>query len=338
MVSVASILAGARRVTDDIDTEVRWVVHGLLAEGGRAMIVAPPKAGKTSTITDLAWALASGEAFLRQSTHLPSDRTVHVIDLEMTAAQSMEWHRKRAAGAPREVADRVLVSALRGHISDADFTDAEVRAVWIEALRQQKCGILIIDCLAPLIAAAGLDENSASEVQKLLAGIDEVAYEAGLLGVITAHHAGKGAGTRGSSALDGSGDSIWRLSRQRRGRLKVTVTGRDTSGTYSGFLAADSGRVIIDSWTDIDGVEDRVVHDSPDTTPEAMSVPSFDATRDFILEELADKGTLTRRAFRNRSGYQDAIDGLIEEGRVVEDTSERGKKSLRLAEDVPMAA
>lgn len=338
MVSVASLLAGARRVTDDVDVKLRWVVHGLLPEGGRAMLVAPPKAGKTSTLTDLAWAMAAGETFLRQSTHLPEDRTVHVIDLEMTQAQAISWHRKRAAGVDSSVSERVLVSALRGHVGDADFTVPEVRAAWVEALRQTRCGVLIIDCLAPIIAAAGLDENSASEVQKLLVGIDEVAREAGLLGVVTAHHAGKGAGTRGSSVLDGSGDSIWRLSRKRSGRLHVSVSGRDTAGEYAGRFSTDSGRVVIDSWEGIEGVPDHIQDDTPDTTPAATTVPAFDSTRDYILDELADKGTLTRRDFRNRRGYQEAIDGLIEDGRVVEDIGEKGRRTLRLAEDAPLAA
>lgn len=340
MVSVASIMAGARRVTDNIDTEVRWVVNGLLAEGARAMIVAPPKAGKTSVVTDLAWSLAAQHHFLRQSTNLPESKTVHVIDLEMTAAQSMAWHRTRSAHVPPEVADRVMISHMRGHIADCDFTQPEVREAWVEALKKTSCGVLIIDCLAPLIAAAGLDENSASEVQKLLAGIDEVAYEAKLLGVITVHHAGKGSGTRGSSALDGSGDSIWRLRRASKGRLTIEVTGRDTAGRYSGRLA-DSGRVIIDSWSDIEGVPDHVEEGTPDTTPAAATVPKVDATQAYIVERLtkaSSEETLTRRSFRNRSGYQEAIDGLISDGRVVESVTNKGKKSLRLAEEMQLAA
>ena len=128
------------------------------------------------------------------------------------------------------------------------------------------------------------------------------------------------------------------MSRKRRGRLHVSVSGRDTSGEYSGRFSADSGRVVIDSWEGIDGVPDHIQDDAPDTAPAATTVPAFDSTRDYILDELADKGSLTRRAFRNRVGYQEAIDGLIEDGRVVEDIGEKGRRTIRLAEDAPLAA
>ena len=321
MVSVATLMANSWRVTDNIDSEVRWLVHGMLPVGGRAMLVAPPKAGKTTTVVDLVWALASGDSFLTNTTSLPQDRSVVVVDLEMTEAQAASWHRKRAQSFGQDVTDRVIVHSLKGAHGQADFSDSEIVDTWIDYLRAVHAGVLVIDCLAPLIAAAGLDENVASDVQRLLIGIDRIAKEAGLLGVVTVHHAGKGAGTRGSSALDGSGDSIWRLNKQKgRGRMRVVVTGRDTSGTYYGRLT-DTGHIDLIGWEDIEGVPDKTPP-SESSKPAGAKATEFAGARGYVMSKLeaaaAEGREIKRRDLRGNPQAKDAINELIEEGVIVE--------------------
>lgn len=186
--------------------EVAWRVEGWFPAGGRVVMAAQAKAGKTLTAANLVRSLVDGVPFLGREVVTPLVGRVAVIDFEMTERQIDEWYRALDVAA----ADRVLVVSMRGKAHGFDLRDDQLRAEWVQLLLEHQVEFVVWDCLRPVLDALGLDENR--DATKMLNAFDRLLLEAGRLEALVVHHMGHGnERARGDSGIIGWGDANWKL-------------------------------------------------------------------------------------------------------------------------------
>ncbi|MEV4158992.1 bifunctional DNA primase/polymerase [Nonomuraea dietziae] len=192
------------------DEPARYRIDGLWPVGGRVMLAAQFKAGKTTLVANLLRALADGEAFLgKHAVDQPGGRIV-VIDDELDERMLRRWLREQGIAH----ADRVAVLPLRGRVSTFDILEEETRARWAQILREAEASIVILDCLAPVLDALGLSEDK--EAGQFLTAFDEMLVLANVAEAVVVHHMGHtGERTRGASRLRDWPDVEWRLVRDK---------------------------------------------------------------------------------------------------------------------------
>lgn len=206
MTNLAQRLAGPR-------PEIRWRIEDMWPHGGRVNLVAAPKTGKTTMVLNIARALTEGGEFLGtyDTEPLPDNDeqpTMVIFDFEMTEGQILDWYESHALEHP----ERIEIVPLRGFASQFDFLTPETR----DKLVQKYSGAhtYVLDPIGPVLSALGLEENSNSEVQRLLTGWDEfVRLLGGRESMVVVHAGHNGERARGASAFLGSGDAIWTMVR-----------------------------------------------------------------------------------------------------------------------------
>lgn len=199
-----------------------WLVEGLLGRAGKSLFTAPAKAGKTTTMGSLVYALTQGEHFLGQF-RVEKPQRVTIIDTEMTPRKHVEW--LKSAGVNPELVNAFY---LRGKAHSVDIRSEAAQVRWAKVLRNIGTDVLIIDPLSPILAGLGLDENTSGDVQAYLAGVDALITQADLAGAIVVHHHGhSGERGRGSSAFLGWPDAIWTLVKDDNDVRYFAALGRD---------------------------------------------------------------------------------------------------------------
>ncbi len=191
---------------------VRFRIAGLLPTGARALLAAQFKAGKTTMRDNLVRSLADGTPFLDEFAIEPLEdgRTVVVIDNEMSRGQLRRWLADQGIGRPEIV--RVVV--LRGQVGKFNLIDPYTRAAWADHLRSANAGLVIFDCLRPVLDALGLSEDKDSG--KFLTAFDALLHQAGVDEAVVVHHMGhSGERSRGDSRLRDWPDVEWRLVREQ---------------------------------------------------------------------------------------------------------------------------
>jgi len=187
------------------DEEVEYRVDGLLLRGGRALLAAQFKAGKTTLTGNLVRCLADGERFLGRF-DTEQVRRVTLIDTELTPRTIQRWLRDQGIRHP----EAVSVLPIRGAVSSFNILDTRVRARWVEMIRGSE--VLILDCLRPVMDALGLDEHR--DAGRLLVAFDELMAEAGVEEGFVVHHMGhSGERARGDSRILDWPDAIWKIVR-----------------------------------------------------------------------------------------------------------------------------
>lgn len=231
-VSLRALLAEPRNAT-------KYRVEGLWPAGGKIMLTAQKKSGKTTMVGNLLRCLVDGDPFLARTAPYrpgewrtergggyavsePTGRPVVLLDFEMTHDMLAEWLEDQ-----RIVhVDDVHVQLMRGRLWD--IRDDDVLRQWADYLRSIDAGTLLVDPIGPVMGALGINENDNSEVNHYLSALDRLAREAGLdeHGII--HHAGHGEEqrARGASAFLGWPDAIWQLTRDGEARF-LSAEGRD---------------------------------------------------------------------------------------------------------------
>ena len=192
-----------RELLDESDEPVRWRIETLWPEGGRVILSAQQKSGKTTFVGNVLRSLADGDPFLGKYATEPVQR-VTVIDNELNRGMIRSWLRDQGIRKP----DRVELVPMRGQMSSFTILDAAGRARWAELLRGSD--VLVFDCLRPALDALGLDENH--DAGRFLEALDALAAEAGIAEVFAVHHMGhKGERSRGDSRIQDWPDANWRL-------------------------------------------------------------------------------------------------------------------------------
>lgn len=190
------------------DEATRYRIEGLWPSGGHVLLAAQYKAGKTTMVHNLVRSLVDGAPFLGQFDTAPVSGRVVVLDFEMPEAEARRWLRDTGI----ERADAVMYMNLRGRAAAFDPTDPACRAEWAELLRTVGCEVLVVDCLAPIATALGLDEKDG--LGPLVDSLTTLGTEAGGAEVLLIHHMGHNhERARGDSRLLGWPDALWTVAR-----------------------------------------------------------------------------------------------------------------------------
>lgn len=189
--------------------EVTWRVRDWLPAGGRAVLSAQYKSGKTTMVGNLLRCLVDGDPWLGRWQVEPVAGRVVVLDLEMSRGQLRGWlGDQRIRGA-----DRVVVVPLRGAAASLDLLDPATLTQWAQRLRSWDASVVVLDCLRPLMDALGLDESR--DAGRLLTALDELLRVAQVPEALVVHHMGHTSErARGDSRIRDWPDVEWRLVRQ----------------------------------------------------------------------------------------------------------------------------
>jgi hypothetical protein len=263
------------------DEERRWLVDGLLPQGGLSLLAAKPKVGKSTLARCLCASVAAGEPWLGAVT-----RTGPVLYLGLEEKREEVKRHFRSLGVG---ADAPLLVYVELPPQDA-----------IEQLRQsvavERPALVVVDGLFRLIRAA--DANAYAELYAKLTPLLALARESSAHVLLT-HHEGKGAGDRdgqdgvlGSTAIVGTVDVTFALRKERAtGRRTIQSTtryGEDLAERV--LLMDDAGRVTLG---DTREVQERA--DAKRSIMEALAGKAEPMTED-SLEDLVKAKTGTFRS------------------------------------------
>lgn len=185
------------------DEEQRWIVDGLLSAGGKFLLAAQRKAGKTTMVGNLVRSLVDGTPYLGRFATEPVGR-VMVLDIEMNRSDLRRWYRDLGPRNP----EGVTLLPMRGKASTFNILVPKVRARWVEIIRG--FDVVILDCLRPFLDALGLDENH--DAGRFLEAFDALMTEAGVPSYGIVHHMGHGGErSRGDSRIIDWPDAVWNL-------------------------------------------------------------------------------------------------------------------------------
>lgn len=193
------------------DVELEWRVDGLLVKGGRVLLTAPHKVGKSTLVAELMRTIADGGDFLGRFGVQRAKRIV-LFDNELDPRMLRSWLRDHGI----EKTKRIEIVSLRGHVSDFDILTAEGRRRW--AAHVGRCDVVIVDCIRPILDALGLDENrdggrftvALDELLALIGPEEGVSPEC-----VAVHHTGHGGErSRGDSRFLDWPDATWRIARE----------------------------------------------------------------------------------------------------------------------------
>jgi len=221
---------------------VKYRIDGLWPSGGKVLMTAPAKAGKTTMVGNLVRCLADGVPFLAQPGPVAAGeflvqaagraveplagRRVFLLDFEMTRDMLREWLRDQQV----THADGVEVELMRGRAWDP--RDDAQRRTWATHLRAVNAAVLIVDPIGPVLSALGIDESDSTGVGQVLWALDALAHEAGVDELFVVHHTGhEGERARGTSGFQGWPDAIWEMVKDKSieggGRRALRASGRD---------------------------------------------------------------------------------------------------------------
>ncbi|GII63562.1 hypothetical protein Skr01_36470 [Sphaerisporangium krabiense] len=192
------------------DEPVAYRVQGLWPKGGRVVLAAQFKAGKTTMVGNLLRSLVDSTPFLGKFDVEPFAGKVVLLDDELDEGMVRRWLRDQRV---QNTAAAAVVS-LRGRLSSFDLLDPQTRSEWAADLRAAGATVVILDCLAPILDALGLSEDK--EAGRFLVAFDEMLKEAGVQEAVLVHHMGhQGERSRGASRLRDWPDVEWRLVREK---------------------------------------------------------------------------------------------------------------------------
>lgn len=187
------------------DEPVYYRVEGMMPLGGRTLLAAQAKAGKTTLVGNLVRCLVDDDLFLDTAFVMPAKRVV-LLDDEMSREQIKRWMRLQGI----KNAGAIDLVSLRGKVSTFNILDPRTRSMWAKKIAG--ADVLVVDCLRPILDALGLSEDK--DAGRFLVALDALADEAGVTDVVLVHHMGHGAErSRGDSRLLDWPDANWEITR-----------------------------------------------------------------------------------------------------------------------------
>ncbi|RBO87225.1 bifunctional DNA primase/polymerase-like protein [Micrococcus sp. KT16] len=291
------------------DDEASWLLEDLWPLGGRVMLTAPAKGGKTTMMGNLVRTLADGAPFLDRFAPVNLSETggrVVLLDTEMTEGHLARWLRAVKVRHP----ERVRVVSLRGRVQTLDPTEPANRAQWARILAGAQT--VILDPVGPVLAALGLEENSSTDVGGFFTGWDALMAEAGVQNSLIVHHHGhSGERARGSSKFADSCDALWTLVRDGDATdapRYFKAMGRDVD-VSEGRLEFDAGTRHL-SYTEGNRTQDRQTERLDDLVPKVV---------DYVTAHPGVSGAGIEAAFPARAAeVRAARQHALETGQIVE--------------------
>jgi len=285
------------------DEEVAHRVARLWPTGGRVVLAAQNKAGKTTLVGNLLRALADGEPFLGRFPVARARRVV-LVDDELDERMLRGWLREQRIATETAVE----LVPLRGRLSAFNILDPATRSRWARSIGT--ADILLLDCLRPALDALALSEDK--DAGRFLEALDELLTEAGVGEALVVHHMGHtGERSRGDSRILDWPDAKWRLVRERG------EEGEELDETAARYFTA-YGR-------DVDQPETLLAYD-PDTRrltaaggsrAEVRRQGVMDAIRGFLAENpRSSKNAIETGVEYRRDSVRDALRELVRSGEV----------------------
>lgn len=173
--------------------------------GGRVLLAAQYKSGKSTLVGDVIQPLVDGGQFLGRFDVTPVGQ-VALIDTELDKRTLRRWFRDKRI---RNV-EAVSVLSLRGAVSTFDILDPATRTEW--AQRLAGADVVILDCLRPVLDALGLSEDK--DAGRVLVAFDALLAEIGASERLIVTHMGhQNERARGDSRLLDWPDALWKIVR-----------------------------------------------------------------------------------------------------------------------------
>ncbi|MBE4797395.1 AAA family ATPase [Streptomyces caniscabiei] len=204
---IPDILVGGDFLARELPAE-RHRIADLWPIDGRIMFNAKDKAGKTTTRNNLIRSLCDGSPFLGQFAMKVPEGRIIIVDNELSATMGQEWLQAQGILNP----DKFAVVHLRGLMGSFDIRDKAVRKEWAERFKRagSEDGIIILDCLYPLMLSLALDMNT--QAGYVLEAFDSLLDESGTKEGTIIHHMGhQNERAVGDSRLGGWPDATWNL-------------------------------------------------------------------------------------------------------------------------------
>ncbi|WP_423131117.1 AAA family ATPase [Gordonia malaquae] len=187
------------------DNEAAYRVGELWPTGGRVLLAAQFKAGKSTLVGNVLRSLVDGDKFLDRFDAVPVGR-VALIDTELDTRTLRRWLREQAI----DNTERVSVLPLRGAVSTFDILDPATRSRW--AAQLAGADVVILDCLRPILDALGLSEDK--DAGRVLVAFDALLAEIGATeGMVVTHMGHEAERARGDSRLRDWPDAEWKIAR-----------------------------------------------------------------------------------------------------------------------------
>lgn len=223
------------------DDEATHRIDGLWPSGGRVLLAAAFKAGKSTAVGNVVRSLVDGDLFLSTFPTAPVTRKVVMLDNELDERNLRRWLRDQGI---RNV-DKVVVVPMRGKVGTFDLLDPHIRAQWAAQLREHDAEIVIFDCLRPVLDALGLSEDK--DAGRFLVQFDALLAEAGAEEALVVHHTGHdGERSRGDSRLRDWPDAEWRITRLRDGDGPIDPAAPRFFAAYGRDVDVEEGRLEYD--------------------------------------------------------------------------------------------
>lgn len=200
----------ARDVPEWQAEDDKYIVKKLLFEGTTACAFGEPGSGKTFVVFDLCAAVAAGREWNGYKTKRGG---VAYFGLEgfngvRKRVQAMKKEGRMAADDPFAIMDCRRKPL---NLMEDEHVKLVCEAVAnIEAESGHQCKIIVIDTLTR--ATPGGDENAVKDMGQVLNRAQQIADRTGCA-VLVIHHSAKAGSLRGSSALQGAFDSIYKITR-----------------------------------------------------------------------------------------------------------------------------
>ncbi len=204
----------------ELDTSAQWLVEGLMPAKGLHVLYGAPGTGKSFLALSAALHVAAGKPW--------GGRSVNGGGVVYVAAEGGENFANRVVAArialeiPQEAPFALVITAPNlGRDGDTGTLIAEIRAQ--TARLRWRPRLVVIDTLSR--SAADMNESSSQDVMEFVRNAASISEAFGCV-VMPVHHCGKdeSKGMRGSSALHGSADAEWMVSRPSdEGPRQLTV-------------------------------------------------------------------------------------------------------------------
>jgi AAA domain len=270
----------------------------LIPENGDVMIYGDGGAGKTTLSIDLACHLAAGDAWLG----IPVERPARVLLVENEGPRAhfrAKLRRKAKAWTGGELGDRIRV--WERPWAELSFGDRECREFLAQLISDQEIDAVVV---GP-VSRSGMNEaGTLQEVRNFMALLADVRCIADRpVTFVLIHHENKGGQVSG--AWEGSGDTLFHVQGQGRGKTRLYIQ----KARWSSARHATSLQL---RWTEGEGFE---VEEKPELDDAAIAEKILVAVGESPGKSWSKVEDATPGVGRKRR--MDVRDGLFRSGRLV---------------------
>ena len=194
-----------------------YIVKGWLSEDDISIVYGPSNVGKSFFCMSLAYHIAAGQEWMGAKVKRGA-----VVYLATEGGRAFE---NRMYALQQQHAFENVPLAVRPspiNLYDAEEDIAKVEAIMAEVgKKHERVSVLVIDTLARATAGQ-MDENSNTEMSKLIAGLDAIRERTGVH-ILLVHHSGKDTskGSRGASSLKAAAGTEIELSFDEETRVRT---------------------------------------------------------------------------------------------------------------------